>query len=92
MNDWINDNILALKFKKCKNELIWCRTRLTVYYDIYFESCMAVKKTISESKAQILQNKINDCKGDQKINLIFWTPLLAGGKTAFCQSMTVQPL
>ena len=59
MNDWINDDILALRIKIR-------RTRLTIHYDLYKESCMAVKKGISESKSQIFLKKINECHGDQK--------------------------
>ena len=66
MNDWINDDILALKIKRRRNESLWRRTRLTIHYDLYKESCMAVKKAISESKSQIFQKKINECHGDQK--------------------------
>ena len=66
MNDWINDDILALKIKIQKNESLCRRTRLTIYYDLYKESCMAVKKGISESKSEIFPKKINECHGDQK--------------------------
>ena len=66
MNDWINDDILALKIIRRKNESLWRRTRLTIHYDLYIESCMAVKKAINESKSQILEKKINECHGDQK--------------------------
>ena len=66
MNDWINDDILTLKIKRRRNESLWRRTRLTIHYDLYKESCMAVKKAISESKSQIFQKKINECHGDQK--------------------------
>ena len=70
MNDWINDDILALKIIRRKNESLWRRTRLTIHYDLYIESCMAVKKAINESKSQILEKKINECHGDQKKT--FW--------------------
>ena len=66
MNDWINDDILALRIKRRRIESLWRRTRLTIHYDLYKESCMAVKKTVSESKSQIFQKKINECHSDQK--------------------------
>ena len=66
MNDWINGDIWALKIIRRNNELLWRRTRLTIHYDLYIESCMAVKKAINESKSQILEKKMNECHGDQK--------------------------
>ena len=41
--DWMTDDILVLK-------ALWRKTRLTVHFDMYSESCMAVKKAISKSK------------------------------------------
>ena len=69
MNDWINDDILALNIIRRKNESLWRGTRLTIHYDLYIESCMAVKKAINESKSQLLENKTNVCHGDQKRSL-----------------------
>ena len=66
MNDWMTDDILVLKALCRKHESLWCKTRLTVHFDMYSESCMAVKKAISKSKSVILQKKISDCTGDQK--------------------------
>ena len=66
MNDWMTDDILVLKALRRKYESLWRKTRLTVHFDMYSESSMAVKKTISESKTVILQKKISDCNGDQK--------------------------
>ena len=66
MNDWMTDDILVLKALRHKYESLWRKTRLTVHFDMYSESCMAVKKAISKSKSIILQKKISDCNGDQK--------------------------
>ena len=44
MNDWITDDILVLKALLRKYESLWRKTRLTVHFDMYSESCMAVKK------------------------------------------------
>ena len=66
MNDWMTDDILVLKALRRKYESLWRKTRLTVYFDMYSESCMAVKKAISKSKSVILQKIISDCNGDQK--------------------------
>ena len=59
MNDWMSDDILVLKALRRK-------TRLTVHFDMYSESCMDVKTAIRNSKSEILQKKISDCNGDQK--------------------------
>ena len=66
MNDWMTDDILVLKTLRRKYESLWRKTRLTVHFDMYSESCMNVKTAISISKSEILQKKISDCNGDQK--------------------------
>ena len=66
MNDWMIYDILLLKALRRKYESLWCKTRLTVDFDMYSESCISVKKTISKSKSAILQNKISDYNGDQR--------------------------
>ena len=66
MNDWMTDDILVLKALRRKYESLWRKTRLTVHFDMYSESCMDVKTAISNSKSEILQKKISDCNGDQK--------------------------
>ena len=63
------DDILVLHALRCKDESLWHKTRLTVHFNMYPESCLAVKKAISKSKSGILQKKISDCKGDQKFFL-----------------------
>ena len=57
---------MVLKALRRKYESLWRKTRLTVHFDMYSESCMVVKKAISTSKSVILQTKISDCNGDQK--------------------------
>ena len=66
MNDWMTDDILVLKALRRKYESFWRKTRLTVHFDMYSESCMDVKTAIRNSKSEILQKKISDCNGDQK--------------------------
>ena len=66
LNVWINDGILALKIVRRKSESVWRKTQLTVHLEIYKDNCLAVKKAISESKANIIKNKITESKGDQK--------------------------
>ena len=80
MNDWITDNFLALKKIRRKYESIWRRTRLTILFDLYKESCKAVKHAITESKAKITQQKISDCNGDQKKLYKIVDPLLGKNK------------
>ena len=64
MNHWTTDYILVLKALRRKYESLWRKTRLTVHFDMYSESCMDVKTAISDSKSEILQNKISDGNGD----------------------------
>ena len=54
MNDWMPDDILVLKALRRKYESLWRKTRLTVHFDMYSESSMAVKKAISKSKFGII--------------------------------------
>ena len=66
MNDWMSDDILVLNALRREYESLWRKTRLTVHFDMYSESCMDVNTAIRNSKSEILQNKISDCNGDQK--------------------------
>ena len=74
MNDWMTDDILVLKALRRKYESLWRKTRLPVHFDMYSESCMDVKTAISNSKSEILQNKISDCNGDQNFFSKLLTP------------------
>ena len=64
LNGW-TDDILTLKAIRQKNELIWRKTRTTIYFDIYYDSCKAVKEAISKRKSE-LEQRVIDCEGDQK--------------------------
>ena len=66
LNEWMTNNILALKAIRRKNELIWRKTRITKNFNIYYDSCMAVKKAISIRKAELMEQKVIKCEGDQK--------------------------
>ena len=57
----VTDNILALKAIRRKNELIWRKTRITINFNIHYDSCMAVKKAISIGKAELLEQSVNNC-------------------------------
>ena len=46
MNDWMTDDILVLNALRRKYQSLWRKTRLTVHFDMYSESCMAVKKQL----------------------------------------------
>ena len=81
MNDWITDDILALKKNRRQHESIWSWTRLTIHFDLYKESCKAVKQAIIKSKAKITQQKISDCNGDQTKLFKIVDPLLGRNKT-----------
>ena len=66
LNDWMMDDILARK-KICREkELIWRQNPITINFDIYIESCKAVKLAIENGKAELIKKKITDCNGDQK--------------------------
>ena len=44
LNEWMTDDILTLKAIRRKNELICRKTRTTINFDIYYDSCKAVKR------------------------------------------------
>ena len=44
LNDWMTENILTLISIRRKNVLFWRKTRNTINFDIYYDSCKAVKK------------------------------------------------
>ena len=67
INDWMTDDMLVLKALRRKYESLWRKTRLTVHFDMYSESCIDVKTVISNSKSEIWQNKISDCKNFSKL-------------------------
>ena len=46
MNDWMTDDILVLIALRRKYESLWCKTCLTVHFDMYSESSMAIKKQL----------------------------------------------
>ena len=66
LNEWMTDDILTLKAIRRKIELIWRKTRTTINFDIYYDSCEAVKEAISKRKSELMEQRVIDCKGDQK--------------------------
>ena len=66
MNDWINADIQALKVIRRNKEDIWRKNPIVINFQIYQESCLAVKNSINESKIKVIQMKIVDSKGNQK--------------------------
>ena len=66
LNEWMTNNILALIAIRRRNEVIWRKTRTTINFDIYYDSCKAVKKAISKRKSELMEQRVIDCEGDQK--------------------------
>ena len=66
LNEWMTDNNLELKAIRRKNELLWRKTRITINFNIYYDSCMAVKKAISIRKAELMEQSVINCECDQK--------------------------
>ena len=66
LNEWMTDNILALKAIRRKNELIWRKTRITINFYMYYDNCMAVKKATSIRKAELMEHNVINCESDQK--------------------------
>ena len=66
LNEWMTDDILTLKAIRRKNELIWQKTRITINFDIFYDSSKAVKEAISKRKSGLMEQRVIDCEGDQK--------------------------
>ena len=66
LNEWMTDDILTLKAIHRKNELIWRKTRTTISFDFYYDSCKTVKEAISKRKSELMEQRVSDCEGDQK--------------------------
>ena len=60
----MTDGIRALKAIRRKNEVIWRENSLSVNFEIFQKSCMAVKHAIDENKAQTIHKRITDSNGD----------------------------
>ena len=65
LNEWMTDDILALKAIRRKNELICRKTRTTINFDMYYDSFTAVKRTIFKRKSELMEQKVIDCEVDQ---------------------------
>ena len=57
---------IAVRAIRRKNELIWRKTPITINFNIYYDSCTAVKKDISIRKAELMEQIVINCEGDQK--------------------------
>ena len=53
----MNDDIQALKAIRRKKEDIWRKNPIVVNFEIYQDSCTAVKNAIAESKTHVMQEK-----------------------------------
>ena len=69
LNEWLTDDILTLRAIRRKNELIWRKTRTTINFDMYYDSCKAVKKAISKRKSELMEQRVINCEGDSKKKL-----------------------
>ena len=65
LNEWMTDDIHILKVIRRKNEF-WWKTRTTINFDIYYDSCKAVKEAISKRKSELMEQRVIDCEDDQK--------------------------
>ena len=79
LNEWMTDDILTLKAIRRKNELIWWKTRTTINFDIYYDSCKAVKEAISKRKSELMEQRVIDGEGDQK-KMFYFIHSLFGSK------------
>ena len=63
MDDWQYSGAETIRRK---NELSWRKTRITIYFNIYYCRCMAVKKAISIRTDELLEQRVINCEGDKK--------------------------
>ena len=87
LNEWMTDNILTLKAIRRKNELIWRKTRTTINFDIYYDSCKAVKEAISKRKSELMEERVIDCEGEQKNCFLSYILYLVVKRKQCCQNI-----
>ena len=87
LNEWMTDDILTLKAIHRKNELIWRKTRTTINFDTYYDSCKAVKKYISKRKSELMEQRVIDCEGDQKKWFLSYILYLGVKRIQCCQNI-----
>ena len=60
------DRPFTLKAIRRKNDLIWRKTRITINFNIYYDSSMAMRKAISKRKTELMDQRVINYEGDQK--------------------------
>ena len=88
LNEWMTDYILTLKAIRKKNELIWRKTPTTINFDIYYDSCKAVKEAISKIKSELMEQRVIDCEGDQKNSFLSYILYLVVKIIQCCQNIS----
>ena len=83
----MTDNILVLKTIRRKNVLIWRKTPITINFNTYYDSCMAVKRAISKRKAKLMEQRVINCEGDQKKTVSLIHSLIGNKKTQCCHDI-----
>ena len=87
LNEWMTDDILTLKAIRRKNELIWRKTRTTINFDIDYDSYIAVKRAISKRTSELMEQRVIDCKGDQKKMFLSYILYLGVKRIQCCQNI-----
>ena len=64
------------------------KTRTTIKFDIYYDSCKAVKEAISKRKSELMEQRVIDCEGDQKKMFYLIHSLLGSKKNAVLPEYT----
>ena len=83
----MTNNILALKAIRRKNELIWRKTRITINFNIYYDSCMAVKKAISIRKAELMNKRLLIVKVTRRNCFLSYILYLVVKRSQCCQNI-----
>ena len=79
--------MLVLKEICYKNELIWRKTLIIINFNIYYDSCMAVKEAISKRKVELMEQMVNNCEGDQKKLFPLTHSLFGSKRSHYCQNI-----
>ena len=64
---WYDADLLAAKQKRCRSELQWRRSWLTVHRQMYIEQWQAVARLLSTQKTQYYSNQVKENTCDPKI-------------------------
>ena len=60
---------------------------MTVNFNIYYDSCIVVKRGIYKGKAELMEQRVINCEGDQKKLFLPYNLYLGVKRSQCCQNI-----